>query len=247
MNSYKLRQWVRAQTRRVGFDVVRYPAAHDLAGHTRLLLEELHIDHVIDGGANVGQYARFMRQLGYKGRIISFEPVASTYDRLERAAADDPDWQPLRLALGSADGSVTINVTASSDMASLRNPARGAFALGGTVRATEVVEVRRLDSLLDGLIACAKPRIFLKLDTQGYDTEALRGATAWLDRIEAIQTEVSMAPLYDGAPTWLESMTLLADLGFVPSGMFPVTFHGGFRAIEFDLVAVRAGFPPSSS
>lgn len=82
-------------------------------------------------------------------------------------------------------------------------------------------------------------RIFLKLDTQGWDTEAIQGAASCLHRVQAIQTETSVYPLYEDMPTWHDSMSQLNEIGFVPSGMFPVAFHGGFRAVEFDLVSVR--------
>jgi hypothetical protein len=125
-------------------------------------------------------------------------------------------------------------------MASLRQPREAASSLGGDVLGNEVVDVRRLDGVLKSMLGeAAEPRIFLKLDTQGWDTEAIQGASGCLPWIHAIQTEIAVDPLYQGMPSWIEAMTQLADLGFVPTAMFPVTFYGSFRAIEFDLVAVR--------
>jgi len=71
----KLRQYAR----KLGFDVVKYrPTRHPLA-RTRFLFERFGIDLVLDVGANTGQYARQLRHTGYRGRIVSFEPLASAY------------------------------------------------------------------------------------------------------------------------------------------------------------------------
>ena len=48
------------------------------------LLEKHNIDTIIDCGANNGLYGKNLRELGFEGRIISFEPIKSLYLELEK-------------------------------------------------------------------------------------------------------------------------------------------------------------------
>jgi FkbM family methyltransferase len=184
-----------------------------------------------------------LRSLGYLGSIVSFEPVAATYGDLAARAAGDISWRTMPLALGSEDGAAQMNVTASSVLASLRRPRSdtpGWIATQLELAEPQEVTVVRLDSIFDQLMDEAST-VFLKLDTQGWDLEVLSGATGCLDRIVAIQTEVSVVPLYEGMPTWLESMRHLGDLGYIPTWMAPVVFDGPVRPVELDCLFVRAG------
>jgi hypothetical protein len=112
-----------------------------------------------------------------------------------------------------------------------------------TVRATETVEVRRLDDLFDDLVdglVPGRPNVFLKIDTQGWDLEVLRGAASTLPRIAALQTEVSVQQIYEAMPTVQDALEYLDQLGFAVSGLFPVTLDQQLRVVEFDCIAVRA-------
>src|SRR5439155_10810610 len=79
----------------------------------------LDITLVFDVGANVGQFGKLLRNSGYGGRIVSFEPVNSAYAQLSSAAAHDPNWTTIPAALGTSKGEATINVNRNSDMSSL--------------------------------------------------------------------------------------------------------------------------------
>ena len=85
----------------------------------------------------------------------------------------------------------------------------------------------------------AEPRVYLKMDTQGWDLEVLAGASGCLERIQAFQSEVAMHPIYDGMPALHESLSRFQDLGFGVSGLFPVSLDSNLEVIEFDCVAVR--------
>jgi hypothetical protein len=59
--------------------------------HLRKLFSKCNIDCVFDVGANYGQYARMLRDaVGFKGLIISFEPIAAAAAALRREFRNEP-------------------------------------------------------------------------------------------------------------------------------------------------------------
>lgn len=234
-------EFLRRRLNTLGYDLVRHPSSRLRSGQTALVIEQLAVDCVVDAGANVGQYGTFVRSIGYRGPIVSFEPVPALADQLRVLASRDGNWTVCQTALGSAAGEATINITRAPVMSSLRTPTTTSRAHIGTdidVVDTEVVPVRRLDEVLPEVVG-ADARIFLKMSVQGWDLEVLAGATRCLEQIVAIMSIVSVDPLYDGMPDWLESLTAMRALGYVPTGMFPVLHVGPLHVAEFDAVMVR--------
>src|SRR4051812_11612391 len=78
--------------------------------YTQRLLNLLEIDCVFDVGANRGQYGRWLRSLGFKGLIISFEPNPAAFAELKQQASSS--WICLPYALGTETGDFPFNVMA---------------------------------------------------------------------------------------------------------------------------------------
>jgi hypothetical protein len=98
----------------------------------------------------------------------------------------------------------------------------------------------RLDEIFDDLVeGVSQPRVYLKLDTQGWDVEVFAGAAGCLDRVVAMQSELSVQPLYEGMPSYQEALEVYSAAGFEVSGMFPLVRDAALRLIEFDCVLVR--------
>lgn len=205
-------------------------------------LDALGINVLLDVGANKGQFATRMRAAGYTGRIVSFEPLAAFVDVLREASKDDPSWTVVPCALGAEDTETEINV-ADGPLSSLLPSSDFGKDWNDKLQHThsETIQVRRLDGVLDDLLADVDdPRVFLKLDTQGFDLQAFRGAGDRIEEILGIQSEVACVPIYDGMPRFVEAVTEYEAAGFELAGMFPVTFHREtLRVIEFDAVLVR--------
>ena len=185
------------------------------------ILRRCGVTLVLDVGANVGQYALSLRRDGgYRGRILSFEPVAAAYETLARTAANDPEWDCVQLALSDQDGTAEITVASSSDCSSFLpfkdtslSAAPGAFPV-----ATESVRIARLDSL-----APLKPDdvVLLKLDVEGLEPRVLAGAAETLGRISLLECELVFEPLHEGQPTVREMVDLVDDLDFRPISVAP--------------------------
>jgi len=231
-----------------GYEVVRR-TPYNLEAQLRAIFSRLAIDCVIDVGAHWGEYGRFLRRkVGYRGRIVSFEPMAESFGRLQTAAAADSAWACRREALGEASRSAELHVFARTDFNSLLPLSRyGAAEFSGEVRdqTTERIELRALDEVFGECVAgLSEPRVYLKLDTQGYDQEVIAGARHSLPRVAALQTEVAVAHIYEGAPRLADAVGRLQGLGFSPTGFFPVTYESDrIHVVEFDCVAVRTPLP----
>jgi FkbM family methyltransferase len=201
--------------RKLGLDVVRYD---DVSPRDRIrarILSERAIDVVLDVGANEGQYALTLRSLGYRGRIVSFEPLSAAFTRLEDVSAHDAGWECVRVALGERSDHATLNVAANSWSSSLRTTeARLVEADPETAFVdSEECEVTTLD-ILRGQLVRPDERAFLKLDVQGYELEVLQGAEETLRQVEALDVELAVVRLYQGAPLLSDVVRHLDERGF---------------------------------
>src|SRR2546430_1377294 len=98
--------------------------------------------------------------------------------------------------------------------------------------------LRTLD--IDSVLDVGAHNVFLKMDTQGWDLEVLRGADTCISRIGAVQSEVSLKAIYKGMPSFIEAITECNRLGLEITGMFPVTRNtNNLAVVEFDCVMTR--------
>lgn len=213
-----------------------------LPTHLAGLLRKLEIDCVIDVGAHWGGFGTLLRDGGYGGQIVSFEPVTATFERLRERAADDDAWTVHPLALGATNGTVTINVTGATDFSSILEAGELGARLwpdNTVVADEEEVEVRRLDDVFGDVVPSNTTRRFLKMDTQGYDLEVFRGAAGCLESIRGLMSELSVQPIYRGMPHYLEALAAYEEAGFAITGMYPVSRDDDWRVIEYDCVMTR--------
>jgi FkbM family methyltransferase len=186
-------------------------------------MHSLKIDLVLDVGANVGQYALELRRWGYRGRIVSFEPLSSPFLALRERADRDDRWDAVRVGLGERSETlqmhVAANKAASSSILPMLRLHRDVAPQAAYV-AVEDVEVRRLDDLLGAHRQDARS-ILLKIDVQGYEAAVIRGAAMTLREAAAVHLEMSLMPLYEGAPLLAEVVGMLADHGFQLVGIEP--------------------------
>lgn len=206
------RRFIKRCLWRSGWDVVRFnPSIHPLARRARLL-QNYGISLTLDVGANAGQYATELRNLGYASRIVSFEPLTSAYRQLSAAAKGDPLWQTRHYALGTEDAAREIHVAGNSQSSSFLEmlPAHIRAFPDSEYVESENVCIRRLDSVFHE-IAGPEDRIWLKIDTKGFEKMVINGAENVLPRIDVIQAEVSLQP---GEATLADFVQFMAGKGF---------------------------------
>ena len=152
---------------------------------------------VVDVGAGSGQFVGWLREAGYDGRIVSFEPVADAFARVQSRALEDSALSCFRIALSDRDGEAVIHRAANLWSSSLlpMTDRQEAAAPESAYLAEERVPLARLDSL--GLVQ-AEDRVYLKIDVQGTEAAVLEGAVGVLDRVVAVELELSLVELYKG-------------------------------------------------
>ena len=162
---------------------------------------------VIDAGANIGQFARAAAETFPEAHVVSFEALPEVAARLRANLADCARVTTVESAVGNEDGTLTFYRNAY-DLASSALP-----AADGAAR-TEPLEVPvgRLDTLLRDHTLPAP--VLLKLDLQGYELEALRGATETLTRVDHVLLEVAFVSSYLGEATFDELYAFLREAGF---------------------------------
>jgi len=151
-------------------------------------------------------------QAGIPCDCIGFEPLAAR--RAERAHTDGTAIRLLPHVIG--DGSTQTFYVNNEDNTSSLLPLNLAFNAPfahlrdlRTVR-TETVHTTRLDDVLQEV-----PRIdFLKLDIQGFELFALRGAEGLLPRTNVVHCEVEFAPIYKAQPLFADVESFLRARGF---------------------------------
>ncbi|NOQ36261.1 MAG: FkbM family methyltransferase [Methylococcaceae bacterium] len=211
-----------------------------LESHLHILFDLLKIDTVFDVGANKGQYGAMLRKMGYQGAIYSFEPVNSCFQDLSTISASDDNWQVFNYALGEENTTMDINVMEASEFSSLLKPndyGKELYAHKIPVKQTESIAIKKLDDVFAEIINNNSTKLFLKMDTQGYDLKVLAGAKEVLSQVLGLQSEISLTPLYEGMPDYLEALSRFKDSGFELTALYPVSRDPDSAAlIELDCI-----------
>ena len=173
------------------------------------------VSHVLDVGANVGQFGIDIRKHGFKGQIISFEPVNETFTLLSETIKKYQPWKAFQIGLGASESVQSINISGnaglSSSLLKMGSVHLENFPDSATV-SNQKVRVSTLDKQLVAL-GIDPRKIMLKLDVQGYEAEVLKGAIKSLSKIPLCYLEVSLLPLYEGEVSFLPLLNLLAESG----------------------------------
>jgi len=242
MNFPPIERWIRKSANAMGLDIKRHRPIVSAIDRLATMLRVNGVDIVFDIGANTGQFARSLRDAGYPGRIVSFEPLSAAHSALLRASDNDPDWQIApRVAIGSSEGEVQFNIAANSVSSSILGMLESHIraAPQSVFVGTERVPLSTLDKAAIGhLDSQSKP--FIKIDTQGYESNVLDGAKDILARAAGIHIELSFLPLYEGQELFGTLLSKLQAEGFSIWGIWPgFVDEGTGRMLQVDAVLFR--------
>ena len=169
-------------------------------------LKAHNINVVFDVGANIGQFASELREYGYEGKIVSFEPLPDAHQALMDKSNGDKNWfiHP-RCAIGAYSGEIEINVATNSVSSSILRmlTAHEDAAPESQFSHKSIATMVTLDSVLKEYTSL-QDKIFIKIDTQGYEWSVLDGAELAINQCKGLSLELSLIPLYEGQKLWIE-------------------------------------------
>jgi FkbM family methyltransferase len=173
-------------------------------------------DVVVDAGANIGIYSQFLsRCVGGTGIVHAFEPSPENFKRLQFATRKLPNVRLSQAAVGECSGSSKLYLSDNL------NVDHRAYATEGDSRRVVAIDIIALDDYF-------KPgqRVdLIKIDIQGYELHALRGANRVLADNSHVKLLLEFWPygLKQAGANWTD---LIATLKIKNMAVYRVTKHG---------------------
>lgn len=238
-----LRGMLEAVIRRYGYELKRIGAP--LRGYEGFLAHckrrGLQVETVLDAG--VGYGTPWLYDAFPDAQLVLFEPVEKFVPVLE-------DLKRSRnasyhcVALGAQAGKAQINV--AQDFTTASSLRRNSETLLSAVREQGSERTYRLQDVeiktLDELNTYEAPYL-LKLDVEGFELNALQGATRTLQSTELVILEASLLDRYEDGESFLDIYKHLDGLGFA----FYEFIEVGTRTLDAPISFFDAAFVPKNS
>jgi len=212
--------------------------------HLKRFVDEFEVDCIFDIGANRGQYASMLRkQVGFKGAIISFEPIDHAANHIETIRQNDPDWSVEQIAVSNANGQKEFSIMAHEQFSSFsaphKNQPNSTKTANKTVKKISVTTETLESAYLRHKKKLKFQRPFLKMDTQGHDATVVRSGASIIHEFVGLQSELSIAPLYETSMSFADAIALYEELGFTLSAFTPNNAGHFPQLLETDCIMVN--------
>jgi len=196
-----------------------------LAAARKLVLQNC--DFVIDIGANNGQWMAEVRNHGYSGEAICIELLKKNYNKLKMGTFHNT--VAINCAVGNKNGYIYINQASNDGLSSsILELDDHHINAAPNIKYTgkEKVKISKLSKILE---TNTHKKIFVKIDTQGYEFEVLKSiGKNNLYRVYAFEIETSLVSTY-------KKMTLIEDIikYLRNRGYQPLRIENGFGMPNF--------------
>ena len=177
-----------------------------------------------------------------KAKLVLVEPNPEFRSDLERINVEH-GADILPFAAGAEPGILSLNVDRFAPSSSSFLPVSADLRAHWRSRGqTRTIEARKVDVLpLDAMIDTRYPGPYLiKVDTEGFELEVLKGGTQTLQRAECLIIETSVAKRHEGSYAFADLIRFLADEGFAFSDILDIqTFSGDGDISYMDVAFIR--------
>jgi FkbM family methyltransferase len=200
------------------------------------MLRSLRCKHVVDIGANRGQFALICRKVFPDARIDSFEPLDEPAARYRSVFRGDGLANLHPFAIGPTEGEAIIHISKADDSSSLLpiTPRQSTLFPGTEEKGTCTIKVVPLDFQIQ-VLDIVKPAL-LKIDVQGYELEALKGCQQLLNQFSYVYVECSFIELYDGQAFAHDVIDFLHQRDFQLTGVYHTHYDRDGKAIQADFL-----------
>jgi FkbM family methyltransferase len=207
--------------------------------HKKVLFTLAACQHVVDIGANRGQFALISRFCFPKARIDSFEPLVEPRTIYEKVFGSDSLTYMHAFAVGPKIEEATIYVSTSDDSSSLLPIGVGQTTLfpGTSSKETRVIQAVPLSAVICGENILSPA--LLKIDVQGFELETLKGCSSLLEKFRYVYVECSYIELYDGQSLAHEVIDYLRGYMYKLIGVHNTSYDRSGRAIQADFLFER--------
>jgi FkbM family methyltransferase len=201
------------------------------------------INTVMDVGANVGDFAKIVREVLPDVNIYSLEPLPDCFEKMKNVLPGDKRFFPINIAAGSKEDTLKFYRSfhsPSSSFLQMENVHKEAFPQSKDGQNAEAlnVKVNTLDNIFSD--KNIEQNILLKIDVQGFESEVIDGAKNILSQTSIILIEMSFVKLYKDLPLFHEIYTKLYNHGFKFRGNLAQMLHPVTgEVVQVDAIFVR--------
>jgi FkbM family methyltransferase len=184
-----------------------------LAAARQLVLKNC--DFVVDIGANNGQWISVVKNRGYKNAALCIEPVKKNYAELK--ARNLRNVTILNCAVGNKNGYIWINLASNDGQSSSIlefDSAHKNAAPKIKFTGKEKVKILKLSKILE---KNSHKKMFIKIDTQGYEFEILKSIDEkTFNNIYGFEIETNIISTYKNVVLIEDVIKFLRKKGFQP-------------------------------
>jgi len=221
---YKLRKWLIS----IGIDVYPYDHRNSVQSFLEYLIKHREIKEVWDVGANVGQYAKMLRMLGFKQKIISFEALPDAYEILKDNAEADVNWTTHGpLVISEQRQKIEFFETDNSVSSSRLKP------LSMDIVKHHVLPSKPLEDFLNN--ADSKTCRLLKLDVQGSEQSVLASCGSQLQKFDYVQLEASIRTSYENEIDYISIIRYMNERNYKLMFVYPGVADVNGNVIQVEL------------
>jgi FkbM family methyltransferase len=233
----KIKSYIKSGLNVIGLDVIRQKNSPN---QTLLGLKARPIRTVIDVGANVGQFAKYISGFFPSATLYCFEPLSEPFEELEAWANTQKGRViPINLALGDKIEETEMFLhkehTPSSSLLPTTSLTEQYYPFTKEQKRISIKQTK-LDVVLSDAMGELIPEILIKLDVQGYENRVIAGGVEIFAKAAACILEVNVDTLYEGQAGFLEVIEMLDAHGYLYVGNLEQSYGDDGHCIFFEAV-----------